>query len=138
MYKFIEIYKHNIQLLEQFIKNKLSDNFRYFNNKTCNIIINHVLTVMILHNDIPIAYAHIDNDNIKYWFGICVLDNYQGIGIGKQLIEYVFNHDKIKSLSKIHLTVDKNNTIALKLYEKYNFKLIQEFETYFLMMKHNK
>ena len=136
MYKIEEINEHNIGLLDQFIENKLPENFRYFNSRTSNVITNHVMTLLMLKHDIPFAYAHIDNENFKYWFGICVLDNYQGVGFGKQLIEYIINHNKVKLIDKIHLTVDKNNIIAKKLYEKYNFKIIQDFETYYLMVRY--
>ena len=44
MYKIEEINEHNIGLLDQFIENKLPENFRYFNSRTSNVITNHVLT----------------------------------------------------------------------------------------------
>ena len=49
------------------------------------------------------------------------------------MMEYIFNHEKIKNIDKIYLTVDKINTIAIKLYTKLNFYNIDEKDSYFTM-----
>lgn len=131
----IEITNNNKYLLEEFLKNELSGTFRYFNKRSIDVIQNHVITVLVLVGTIPIGYAHIDYDSGKYWFGICILENYQGNGYGKKIMEYIFNHDKIKKMGEIYLTVDKINTVAIKLYTKFDFTVIDKKETYFIMMK---
>jgi len=118
----VEINHHNIYLLLQFLNNKLPNSFRYFNSRNpLTSIHNHILTILYLDNDKPFGYAHIDFDNHIYWFGICILDNYQSKGYGKKLLEYILNNDKIKNLNSIYLTVDKNNEKAINLYKKYGF-----------------
>lgn len=126
----------NIDILQEFLKNKLSDNFRYFNKRDISVIDNHLITLIGTVNNKPIAYGHIDyskEDNM-YWLGICILDDYHGKGYGKQIMNELINKFKESIfISKLYLTVDKNNTVAIKLYEKYLFNIYDETETYYKM-----
>jgi ribosomal protein S18 acetylase RimI-like enzyme len=134
MCDIIEITEKNKVLLNNFIlNNKLPNTFRYFNKRSSDVINNHLITIILLDKNLPNGYAHIDFDDNKYWFGICILENYQGKGYGKKIMEYIFNNEKIKNIDKIYLTVDKINTIAIKLYTNFNFNIIDEKETYFTM-----
>lgn len=134
----IEITEENKYLLDYFIeKNEIPTTFRYFNKRTSDVIKNHILTILLLENNLPIGYAHIDYDEDKYWFGICILEKYHGKGFGKQMIEYIINNEKIKKITNIYLTVDKINKVAINLYQKYNFFIIEEKENYYLMSREN-
>lgn len=135
MFSIIEINENNNYLLKEFLNNILPNTFRYFNKRTIDVIQNHYITLLLLHELKPVGYAHIDYDDNKYWFGICILDEYQGKGYGKKMMEYIFNHEKIRNIDKIYLTVDKINTIAIKLYTKFNFYNIDEKDSYFTMLK---
>ncbi len=138
----LEINTNNILYLEKFISlfNKNDNNliyFRYFNNKLIDKITEyHYKTLLYIINDTPVGYAHIDFDiiNNKYWFGICVLEEYQGKGIGTKLINYVINIFKTSNINKLYLTVDINNTKALKLYTKHNFNILRSNKTSHLMV----
>ena len=134
MCDIIEITEKNKVLLNNFIlNNKLPYTFRYFNKRNINVINNHLITIILLDKDLPFGYAHIDFDDNKYWLGICILEEYQGKGYGKKIMEYIFNNEKIKNIDKIYLTVDKINTVAIKLYTNFDFTIIDEKETYFTM-----
>ena len=134
MCDIIEITEQNKVLLNNFIlNNKLPYTFRYFNKRNLNVINNHLITIILLDKDLPVGYAHIDFDDNKYWLGICILEEYQGKGYGKKIMEYIFNNEKIKNIDKIYLTVDKINTVAIKLYTNFDFTIIDEKETYFTM-----
>ena len=134
MCDIIEITEKNKVLLNNFIlNNKLPYTFRYFNKRNLNVINNHLITIILLDKDLPVGYAHIDFDDNKYWLGICILEEYQGKGYGKKIMEYIFNNEKIKNIDKIYLTVDKINTVAIKLYTNFDFTIIDEKETYFTM-----
>lgn len=128
------INNHNISLLEKFIKNKLSNNFRYFEKRNINIINNHYITIIGTINDIPIGYGHIDIDNNIYWLGICILEEYHGNGYGKYIMNYLINKFNESNVQELYLTVDKNNIVAIKLYEKYNFKIIKDYDYYYKML----
>lgn len=135
MDKIIELSTDNINLLTKFLENTIPQSFRYFNKRDITVIKNHIVTLLLLNNNNPIGYAHIDYDDNKYWFGICILDEYQGKGYGNLLINYILNHNKIKKINKIYLTVDKINIHAINLYFKYKFKILSNYDTYYLMIK---
>jgi RimJ/RimL family protein N-acetyltransferase len=57
----------------------------------------------------------------KAEFGICILKEYWGYGIGKVLLESVLSWADNAGIEKISLTVVQTNTKAIQLYEKYGF-----------------
>ena len=89
---------------------------------------------MLLDDELPIGYAHIDYEN-KYWLGICILHAYQGKGLGIKMMEYILNNEKITGLNDIYLTVDSTNENAIKLYKKFNFSIVELTENYYIMKK---
>ena len=129
----VEINKDNRFLINDFLNNNIPSTFRYFNKRTLDVLNNHIITILLLDGNLPVGYAHIDVDDNKYWFGICILDKYQGKGYGKKIMEYIFNHEKIKNIDKIYLTVDKINTGAIYLYHKFKFSIIEEKDSYYIM-----
>ena len=131
----IEITNDNKELLEKFTKNKLPDTFRYFNSRPLSVINDHLITLLMLKNNEPIGYAHVDfcKNTQKKWFGICLIPNYQMQGFGSIMINFILNNKKVKNTDNLFLTVDVNNKYAIKLYEKYNFKIIEENDKFFTM-----
>jgi len=134
----INIDRTNIFLVENFIKelsnNEASKTFRYFSKRTIDVLQNHALTLILKNDknneDEIIGYAHLDketSDNIDtIWFGVCILDKYQGKGYGKILIEKVLEEAKTKNIKKIKLSVDAGNSKAYLMYKKYGFETIKE------------
>ena len=135
MTSIIEIDNDNIHYLQNFISNECPATFRYFKTRNIEIIKNHVITIILLVDGLSIGYAHIDYDN-KYWFGICILENYQGKGFGRQMMEYLFNHQKVKNLQEVILSVDKINDKAIRLYKTFNFSIIEEHDKFYIMKNH--
>jgi len=129
--KIIEISDLNKNLLINFLKQHIPNTFRYYNKRNINVIKNNILTILLIYDNKEIGYAHIDYD-IKYWLGICILNEYQNKGFGTLLMNYIFNNNKIIN-KKIFLTVDKENKGGLYLYKKFNFKIVEEYDTYYLM-----
>ena len=125
--EIVKITKENLVYLTDFLKNKISDYFRYYTKRDTNAINNHTVTYIGIIQNKPVAYGHIDysKDENKYWLGICLLEGYQGKGYGKQI-----NNTDIDTL---YLTVDKDNTIAISMYKKYSFNIIDEEESYYIM-----
>lgn len=54
-------------------------------------------------------------------FGICILKEYWGYGIGKVLLENVLLWSDAVGIKKISLTVVETNKKAIQLYKKYGF-----------------
>lgn len=125
----------NLKLLETFLIFNIPKQFRYFNTRTIDVIKNHKLTllgtVIINNKEIPISYCHIDNENNVNWIGICVLEEYQNKGYGKQLFTYTMNYIKTNNIQNVKLTVDIDNWKALHMYLKNGFKIIELYPKYY-------
>ena len=61
------------------------------------------------------AYGHIDYDNGVNWLGLCVLDDYQGQGYGKNIFTYLLEYIKINNTKNVQLSVDIDNYRALNI-----------------------
>ena len=66
-----------------------------------------------------------ENMEINYIF---VIEQYRNKGIASKLLEYVINNN---DFSNITLEVNINNTNAIKLYEKFNFKTVSIRKGYY-------
>jgi len=140
MMKIVQIDEQNIEIIESFISNKLPENFRYFNNRCYKKALNnHIYTVIGCVDNEYVSYGHIDYDlkKNKYWLGICVLKNYQNKGYGKFTLQNIMNYINDSKIHKINLTVDLDNIIAIKLYEKFGFKIVEKKEKYYEMIYYN-
>ena len=128
----IEINSNNIFLLNNFIKNKLPNTFRYFNTRDISCVQNHLVTIVGIVDNKEVAYGHLDyEDNI--WLGICILSEYQGKGYGKQIMNYLLEYSRKNHINEIILSVDKDNVKAISLYKKYDFKVKKTTNTYCIM-----
>ena len=118
----IDLNKDSI-LIENFLNNagKSLDSFRYFNNKNINLIKSHKLTCLLIKNNIPIGYGHLDLDNNLIWLGIAIIENEINKGYGNKIMNYLIYKARMLNIKKISLSVDKNNLGAIKLYNKLGF-----------------
>ena len=55
--------------------------------------------------------------------GMGILSDFRGLGIGGKLLEKTIAHAWNQDLKRLELEVFSDNEIAIKLYEKYDFKL---------------
>ena len=133
--EIVKITKENLVYLTDFLKNKISDYFRYYTKRDTNAINNHTVTFIGNIQYKPMAYGHIDysKDENKYWLGICLLEGYQGKGYGKQIMNKLIDTFNNTDIDTLYLTVDKDNTIAISMYKKYSFNIIDEEESYYIM-----
>ena len=133
--EIVYINQSNIIYLQQFIDVIKSPTFRYFNNRNISCIKNHVVTLIGLIDNNVVGYGHIDFDDNIYWLGICILDSYQDKGYGKMIMNKLLEtFNNTNNINNLHLTVDINNTKAIKMYEKLNFNIINTYETYYKMV----
>ena len=130
------INENNTHLLKKFIKNEKSKSFRYYKKRDINVIENHILT-LILTNDNKeiIGYGHLDFEE-NVWLGICICKKFRGKGYGKKIMNYLLKYAKHNNIERIYLTVDKNNIIAKKLYEKNGFIVEKVNKSFFKMVKY--
>lgn len=129
----VSIKKENIHLLKTFIEHIgiAGETFRYFNKRSVEVINNHLITLVLLENDIPVGYGHLEPENDIFWLGICVLPAFSGKGYGKNMMNALIERAKELKLTSITLTVDRQNTVAIKLYEQFNFKIETVHKNYY-------
>lgn len=126
------------ELLDQYIQSLnpyVRDRFRYFDSRSDrpyrDILENHILTVLLMTNDVPVGYAHLDVEDDQTWFGICIHQDHHGRGLGRELLEYtVSSYDGV-----IRLTVDKMNAGAIRLYSSFGFEEIRNTDLTIMMEK---
>lgn len=128
---FVEIDKHNathIDLLSNFINSlgTSQQSFRYFVSRPIKVINNHVCTVLLLENNKPIGYAHLDKEEENVWFGIALAEGHTGKGLGDKIIRYVLEKSEQLNIYELKLSVDENNQSAIRLYKKYGFQLFKK------------
>jgi GNAT superfamily N-acetyltransferase len=120
--EIVEIDETNIDFIHQFLKdpNEISHHFRYFEKRRPEDVLGqHVCTFVGLDRETKkcIAYGHIDYEE-KFWLGICVHKSQCGKGYGKQMIVKLLGFaDK----DPLHLSVDSDNSVAIRMYETYGF-----------------
>lgn len=110
--------------------------FRYFEKRSFNVIINHIHTILLYDLNEAVGYGHLEKENDKIWLGIVLSDHKKGKGYGKYLMEYLINfYIKIQE-APLYLTVDFNNKVALKLFEKSGFRVESTINSRSYLMKY--
>lgn len=110
--EFDEFWSYSI--LEQDFKN---ENTYYFVAKQKDEIVGFAGIIII-----------IDEANIM---NIVTKKNKRNLGIGSKLLDKLIDFSKEKNQKSITLEVDEQNKPAIKLYEKYNFKIVGQRKKYY-------
>jgi ribosomal protein S18 acetylase RimI-like enzyme len=76
-----------------------------------------------------------DNTKIGVLYKIGVDPKFRGKGIGQKLIEHAIKTCKQLNFKCIDLDVDKDNKIAIHLYMKNGFKIIEEMKDWYILRK---
>lgn len=127
----IEINKSSlkdIELLKLFISSigSSADTFRYFKSRSVSVIENHLVTIILQIDNLPVGYGHLDKDGKDIWLGIAISEGYVGMGYGKLLMKYLVDKADELNLVEVKLSVDKENSKAIKLYNHFGFIKLQE------------
>lgn len=136
--KIIEIQKETRSLVEDFIKiaGKSLNSFTYFEKRGIDILDNHEVTLIGVEEGFPAAYGHLDRDSEAVWLGIAVSENQTGKGLGKKMMLALIECAKKLNIPNIKLSVYKENKVAWKMYEKFEFKReFENSESYFYNLK---
>lgn len=81
------------------------------------------INVVAWHDDEPIGHAMLIPDRHgAYELAIFVLHEYQGSGIGTELIEALLGAGREEGVERVWLTVERWNTPATALYRKVGFE----------------
>lgn len=109
--------------------------FRYFENRPLAVVSNHLITVVALFDSRAVGYGHLDKESDTIWFGIAVADSFKSKGIGKKIMKYLIDYADKTKVSELKLSVDSNNIVAIKMYQKFNFILEKKLEKNVWIMK---
>lgn len=120
----IKLTDDNITLLDDFLKHAGSSlkTFRYYSKRPRTVIRNHLVTYLIMDDNIPICYGHLDREGERIWLGIAVIESHAGMGYGTKMMNELIDFAYKNNILNIHLSVDKDNSTAKHLYEKFGFK----------------
>ncbi|MFP7296670.1 GNAT family N-acetyltransferase [Neobacillus niacini] len=88
---------------------------------------NHLFLVAEV-NDRIVGFSRCEGNQLKrschkVEFGVCVLKEYWGYGIGKKFLEESIRWADIAGIKKINLNVLETNENAIKLYRNYGFEI---------------
>tara|TARA_B100000287_G_C20534600_1_gene742210 strand:- start:404 stop:838 length:435 start_codon:yes stop_codon:yes gene_type:complete len=118
------------ELVQQFVDGagKSLSSFSYFENRSLDVLQNHIVTLLGYEGDKPIAYGHLDLDeNGIVWLGVAISEGFTGLGYGEKMVRDLIRcGNDAGSLKEITLSVYKDNIPAQKLYEKLNFVKVSE------------
>lgn len=135
VYKLVEIQTDDTALLQLFLENAGTSltGFRYFDKRPLSIIENHLCTYLIVNEEQPICYGHLDKEDETIWLGIAVIEGQTGQGLGKKMMQHLMDKAQELELPTIQLSVDTDNIAAQYLYKKFGFNIIKKTEKYLLM-----
>jgi hypothetical protein len=135
----LKIVENDISLIQKFIDlSKNIEYFTYFQNHNVKELKNHLITIVVLYNKEVAGYGHLDKDiNNIVWLGLCVLKEFQNKSIGKSILKYLINYIEINKISEVQLSVDIQNSIAIYMYHKYNFKISEIVKKKYIMKYQN-
>ena len=125
------------ELLRAFIRNAGNSlsSFRYFNKRSFNVIKNHIITALIIEQDVPVGYGHLDKDDKTVWLGIAISEKEKGRGLGLAMMDFLTSKADKALLSSLSLSVDKENTVAINLYKKFDFIYIKDLNENIILME---
>ncbi|GAB6100260.1 hypothetical protein JCM16358_21390 [Halanaerocella petrolearia] len=69
-----------------------------------------------------------DEINTAYLYGLAIVEEFQGQGLGKRLLDYSLEQLQQLGITNVELTVDPDNHPAIKLYRKFGFKQVDFHE----------
>lgn len=96
--------------------------FRYFENRGLDYVLGIFKPELVYFNLEPFGYYHLDIEDDICWFGVFIIPKYRNRGFSKIIIERSKLVAKKNKINKIHLSVDSNNTGAIKSYLYNGFK----------------
>ena len=117
--------------LDDFIKNNPigTNKFRYFSKRPYKVVKNHIYTCLYYDGDKCVGYGHLDTEDDIVWLGILVGDTETGKKIGSKIMNDLI----LNSNSDILLSVDIDNHVAISVYMKKEFHIIETHPTYHIM-----
>jgi hypothetical protein len=131
---FLSIDTSNIDVLSSFLTEigSSSNSFRYYSKRNpLDALSNHLTTLLLCVDEIPVAYGHLDKDGENVWLGICVKESEIGKGYGKMMMKVLTSSYG----GDIVLSVDRSNDTAISLYLRFGFVIYDSTDKVFYMRR---
>lgn len=101
------------------------ESFRYFQNRSLDVVRNHDVSILLETASAPIGYGHIETESGVSWLGIAVAEGYAGKGWGKLIMTKLISDAMSAAISRLHLKVDRANFSAVGLYQSFGFVAVE-------------
>ena len=106
-------------------------------NSIFNLIINNTFFFKLINDDISneiVGFIIViqDREDRVNLINLLISKQYQNKGYGSHLLKYTLN--KIKEMNNIEvivLNVNSKNEVAIWLYQKFGFRIVQKIENYY-------
>ncbi|GAI67148.1 unnamed protein product, partial [marine sediment metagenome] len=113
----------------------------FFKNSILNLIINNTFFFKLINDDnsneiVGFIIVIQDQEYRVNLINLLISKQYQNKGYGSHLLKYTLN--KIKEMNNIEvivLNVNSKNKVAIRLYQKFGFQIVQKIENYYRQMK---
>lgn len=113
----------------------------FFQNSILNLIINNTFFFKLINDDnsneiVGFIIIIQDREDRVNLINLVISKQYQNKGYGSHLLKYTLN--KIKEMNNIEvivLNVNSKNKVAIGLYQKFGFRIVQKIENYYRQKK---
>jgi len=113
----------------------------FFKNSILNLIINNTFFFKLINDDnsneiVGFIIVIQDQEYRVNLINLLISKRYQNKGYGSHLLKYTLN--KIKEMNNIEvivLNVNSKNKVAIRLYQKFGFRIVQKIENYYRQKK---
>ena len=113
----------------------------FFKNSILNLIINNTFFFKLINDDnsneiVGFIIVIQDQEYRVNLINLLISKQYQNKGYGSHLLKYTLN--KIKEMNNIEvivLNVNSKNKVAIRLYQKFGFRIVQKIENYYRQKK---
>jgi len=113
----------------------------FFQNSILNLIINNTFFFKLINDDnsneiVGFIIIIQDREDRVNLINLIISKQYQNKGYGSHLLKYTLN--KIKEMNNIEvivLNVNSKNKVAIGLYQKFGFRIVQKIENYYRQKK---
>lgn len=102
--------------------------FTYFNKRPLEIVNDHLVSLILLEDDLPIAYFHLEEENNKVWLGMLIADDYIKKGIGWKCTKVLLDFATLLDVGQIYATTDKNGAMFQHMLnsKRFNYSVVEE------------
>ena len=113
----------------------------FFKNSILNLIVNNTFFFKLINDDnsneiVGFIIIIQDREDRVNLINLLIRKQYQNKGYGSHLLKYTLNRIKeMNNIEVIVLNVNSKNEVAIFLYQKFGFRIVQKIENYYRQKK---